>query len=115
VNGIPGYACYRTVEETYTSLQNLATAYPNLAEVLDIGNSWEKATPNGLPGYDLNVLKLTNRSLPGPKPIFFLMAAIHAREYVTAETALRFAENLLTQYGHDADATWLLDHFELHR
>jgi hypothetical protein len=113
-NGIPGFACYRTVEETYTRLQNLAAAYPNLAEVVDIGNSWEKVTPGGLPGYDLNVLKLTNRSIPGPKPIFFLMAAIHAREYVTAELALRFAENLLANYGSSADATWLLDHFELH-
>jgi hypothetical protein len=114
VSGIPGYACYRTVEETYTSLQNLAANYPNLAEWIDIGDSWEKATPGGLPGYDLYVLKLTNRSIPGPKPIFFLMATIHAREYVTAELATRFAEDLLAKYDHDADTSWLLDYFELH-
>ncbi|HEX2844804.1 MAG TPA: M14 family zinc carboxypeptidase, partial [Candidatus Limnocylindria bacterium] len=60
------------------------------------------------------VLKLTNRAIPGPKPAFFLMGAIHAREYTTAETAMRFAEQIVSGYGTDPDATWLLDHHELH-
>jgi uncharacterized repeat protein (TIGR01451 family) len=114
VNGIPGYSCYRTVEETHDAMQNLVNTYPTLASRSDIGNSWEKSVVGGIPGYDIYVLKLTNQNIPGPKPIFFLMGAIHAREYTTAEMALRFAEDLLANYGTDADATWLLDHFELH-
>ena len=37
------------------------------------------------------------------------MAAIHARELSTSELALRFIEYLLSRYGVDGDATWLLD------
>ena len=32
----------------------------------------------------------------------------------TAEMATRFAEYLVNNYGVDADATWLLDHHEIH-
>lgn len=113
-NTIAGYACYRTVEETYSALAGLATSKPNLATWTDIGNSWEKITTGGKPGYDIYALKLTNAAKPGPKPKFLLMSAIHAREYATAELATRFAENLANQYGIDPDVTWLLDNFELH-
>ncbi len=113
-SGIPGFPCYRTVEETYASLSQLALDFPNLASWVDIGDSWEKTSPGGKNGYDLQTLVLTNKNIPGPKPTFYLMSAIHAREYTTAELATRFAEQLLTNYGIDADITWLLDYYELH-
>jgi hypothetical protein len=111
---IPGYLCYRTVEETYSSMQNLESAYPNLVSLLDIGDSWDKMTSGGAAGYDLYLMVLSNKSTARPKPRFFLMAEVHAREYVTAETALRFAEHLLSGYGIDPDITWLLDYYEVH-
>ncbi|MCB0077725.1 MAG: carboxypeptidase regulatory-like domain-containing protein [Anaerolineales bacterium] len=111
--GIPGYACYRTVEETYTTAENIVAAHPTLAEWIDIGDSWEK-TQNPNAGYDLMVLKLTNQNIPGPKPVFFATSSIHAREYTPAELLTRFAEEVVNGYGTDADATWLLDHHELH-
>jgi carboxypeptidase T len=114
VSGIPGYPCYRTVEETQDTLARLAETYPHLARRVDIGDSWEKVTPGGSAGYDLYTLVLTNEAIPGPKPAFFLMGAIHAREYATAELATRFAEELLDGYGDDPDATWLLDYYEVH-
>ena len=46
--------------------------------------------------------------------MLFLMAAIHARELTTAETATRFAERLVAGYGPDPDITWLLDYNEIH-
>ncbi|MCP5108168.1 MAG: carboxypeptidase [bacterium] len=110
--GIPSFPCYRTVEETFASAEATAAAYPALATWTDQGDSWEKV--NGLGGYDMNVLKLTNSAAAGPKPKLFLTGAIHAREYATAELVTRFAEYLLANYGTDADATWLLDHHELH-
>jgi len=112
--GIPGFACYRTVEETYTSLAKLATDYPTLATWIDIGDSWEKTQPGGAPGYDLHTLILTNQANPQPKPKLFLIAAIHAREYATAELATRFAEQLVADYNVDPDITWLLDYTEIH-
>jgi carboxypeptidase T len=111
--GIPGYPCYRTVEETFATAQALAASRPTLAAWLDIGDSWDKWS-GAAPGYDLRVLKLTNTAIPGPKPVMFVMAAVHAREYVTAETLTRFAEYLVNNYNIDADATWLLDHQEFH-
>ena len=113
-SGVPGFPCYRTVEETYAAMAQLAAKHPTLAQWLDIGDSWEKTTPGGAPGYDLRVLVLTNQAIPGPKPAFFLLAAIHAREYTTAEQAARLAEYLVAGYGADPDVTWLLDHFEVH-
>lgn len=111
---IPGFPCYRTVEETYADMAALAATHPTLAQWSDIGDSWEKVTYGGLPGYDIMVLKLTNQAIPGPKPVFFLMAEIHAREYTTAEAAARYAEYLVNNYGIDPDVTWLLDDFEVH-
>ena len=111
-SGIPGFACYRTVEETYADLAALAAAHPDLATWTDIGDSWAKE--QGEDGYDIYALRLTNTAIPGPKPKFVLMAAIHAREYTTAELATRFAERLVAGYGVDPDITWLLDYHELH-
>jgi predicted deacylase len=113
VTGIPGYACYRTVEETYAAAEALVAAHPGLAQWIDIGDSWRKQQ-NAAQGYDLRVLRITNDAIAGPKPVLFLQSAIHAREYVTAETVTRFAEQLLGGYGTDADSTWIVDHHELH-
>ncbi len=112
--GIPAFPCYRTVEETFATAQTLAATYPTLATWFDIGDSWDKLRAGGAPGYDVMVLHLTNSALPGPKPRLLLNAAIHAREYTTAELVTRFAEQLLSGYGNDADATWMLDHHEVH-
>jgi PKD repeat protein len=112
--GIPGFPCYRTVEETYATAAAIATNYPTLAEWIDVGDSWEKLTPGGLPGYDMMVLRLTNESITRPKPKLFITSAIHAREYTTAELNTRFAEYLINHYGSDPDVTWLLDHHEIH-
>lgn len=112
--GIPGFPCYRTVEETFASAQAIVAAHPTLATWNDIGDSWDKVTAGGPAGYDMMVLKLTNSAIPGPKPVLFVTSAIHAREYTTAELMTRFAEQLVNGYGIDADATWLLDFHEIH-
>jgi hypothetical protein len=110
--GIPGYPCYRTVEETVSSAQRIAQDYPRLAVWEDIGDSWEKTA--GMGGHDIGVLRLTNRDIPGPKPSLLLIAALHGREYATAELVTRFAETLVEGYGADADVTWILDHQQVH-
>jgi hypothetical protein len=112
VEAIPGYPCYRTVEETFASAESIVATYPSLATWTDHGDSWEKV--NGLGGYDMKVLVLTNSAITGPKPKIFMTGAIHAREYTTAELVTRLAEDLVNNYGTDADATWMLDHHEVH-
>ena len=103
---------YRTVEETRQFLDQMAARYPNLAQVVNYGKSWEK-TQNANNGYDLTAIKLTNRNVSGSKPTFFLQAGIHARELVPPELATRFVEYLLSNYGRDADATWILDEHQI--
>ncbi|HKQ04900.1 MAG TPA: M14 family zinc carboxypeptidase [Blastocatellia bacterium] len=100
---------YRTVAEMRDYLNSKAALYPNLAEVFTYGQSWEKVHSGGTAGWDLFGITLTNRQTSGPKPTFFLMAAIHARELTTSELALRFIDYLLSNYGTDGDVTWLLD------
>ncbi len=112
-SGIPGFPCYPTVEETFDIAAGLAADYPDLARWIDIGDSWEKINGPG-PGYDLMVLALGNQTTPGPKPKLFAMTSMHAREYTPAPLATRFAQHLIDGYGMDADATWLLDHHEIH-
>ena len=113
IQSIPGYTCYRTVEETYAAAAAIAANHPTLATWSDVGDSWEKSVGQS-DGYDMMVLKLTNSAIGGDKPKLFVTAAIHAREYTTAEMATRFAEYLVNNYGTDADVTWILDHHEVH-
>lgn len=109
---IPGYPCYKTVEATFSDAQAMVTANPNLAEIIDAGDSWKKENTSG--GYDLFVLKLTNKTLTGDKPKLFITSAIHAREYTTSPLALAFAHRLVDTYQTDADSRWILDHHEVH-
>jgi hypothetical protein len=110
---IPNYTCYETVEETFAAAQGFVSTKPNLASWIDVGDSWEK-TQSAANGYDIRVLKLTNNAVTGSKPKLFINAAIHAREYTTAPLVLEFARWLVNGHGTNADATWILDHHEVH-
>jgi carboxypeptidase T len=113
---ISGFACYRTVEETYTTMNQLASSFPNLAQVVDIGPSFEKQRNPSL-GYTMKALVLGNRNNDASVPIkpnMVVLSSIHAREYTPAELMTRFAEWLVNNYGVDPEATWLMDHNRFH-
>jgi len=122
--GIIGLPCYRTVDETFADVEDLVARHPTLAEWIDIGDSWEvhSGWEPGFEGDDLMVLKLGNSlttgvgtpAAPDSKPILFVEGSIHARECPAPELLTRFAEELLSSYDTDADATWLLDEHEIH-
>ncbi len=126
------YSGYRTVDEIYTKIGALSGQFPGLVDVYPYGQSYCKSvggceTPGGeqTPGYDLLAVRVTNETVSGSssladgavqrgsKPVFFMLANIHARELTTPELALRWLNLLLEQYGHDPDITWLVDHQEL--
>lgn len=115
-SGIPGYACYRTVEETYATMDQLAATHPTLAQVIDIGPTWQR-TQNASQGYAMRVLRIgnsaTDATIPD-KPNMVVTSSIHAREYAPAEVSAHFAEWLLDNYGTDPEATWLVDHENFH-
>ncbi len=114
-DAIPGYTSYRTVEATFEDLSQLAADNSDIASWIDIGDSYDKITPGGSEGYDINVLELTNKNIdvPGGKPTIYIEGSIHAREYTTAEVVTRFGEYLVENYGTDPDVTWLLDYCQI--
>jgi hypothetical protein len=113
------YGGYKTVEEIYAFLDQKVAQFPDLVEKIDIGDSWCKAHPGScvLPspwnGYDLFVLHITNRNIPGPKPVFWADGDIHAREIATPEVVMRMIDYLLNNYGTNADARWLVDYHDI--
>jgi len=100
-------------------LQDIDAAYPDLTQLIDIGNAW-MAGQAGEHQRDVWVLRVTNEDpIYGPvedKPAFFLSAAMHAREVAVPELAIRYVRYLTEGYGgeggygRDPDVTWLVDH-----
>ena len=109
---IPGFSCYRTVEGTYATMDDLAAAHPELVEIHEIGPSWRKE--QGLMGgYEMRALRITNLATAADdpdRPAMVVFGSIHAREYPPAEITTRFGEWLVDNYGTDPEATWLVDH-----
>jgi hypothetical protein len=113
------YGGYKSVEEIYAFLDQKVAQFPSLVEKIDIGDSWCKANPGAcvLPspwnGYDLFVLHITNRNIPGPKPVLWVDGDIHAREIATPEVIMRMIDYLLNNYDTNADAHWLVDYNDI--
>ena len=114
------YGGYKTVEEIYAFLDQKVAQFPDLVEKVDIGDSWCKANPGScvLPspwnGYDLYVLHITNRNIPGPKPVFWADGDIHAREIATPEVVMRMIDHLVNNYDTNPDVHWLLDYHDIY-
>ena len=109
---INGFACYRTVEGTYATMDDLAEDYPGIVEIHEIGPSWRKEQ-GFLDGYEMRALRITNLATAKDdpdRPAMVVFGSIHAREYPPAEIATRFGEWLVQNYGTDPEATWLVDH-----
>ncbi|RIJ71184.1 hypothetical protein D1871_15320, partial [Nakamurella silvestris] len=110
---------YRTVDSYYQFGTDIVSAYPELAQVVDYGDSWLKTQNRG--GHDLVALRLTADVQHQPdwkngqegRPVFVLGAQTHAREIITSEIAWRYATELLNGYGTDSQITSLLDSTEV--
>lgn len=113
------YGGYKTVEGMFAFLDQQVAAHPTLAEKVDYGDTWCKLngpcahpTP-GFMGYDMYALHITNKNIPGPKPVFWYDAGIHANEITPPELAMRFISWLLDNYETNADAHWLVDYHDI--
>lgn len=110
---------YRTVRAQHAHLDKVAVDKPELATVVDYGDSYLK-TRNASTGYDLKAICLTKKkdgdcalTPDAPKPRFLLMTQIHAREIVTGDLAWRYIDHLVAGYGSDPEVTSLLDSTEV--
>lgn len=95
---------YKTVEGSLAALQGLAQKRPDLAEVVDIGDSWEKTQGKGR---DIVALHIGKKG--AGKPVVLYAGCHHARELVTPEMIHNFAQHLIEGYGKDAEITGLVD------
>ncbi|MEV0644480.1 M14 family zinc carboxypeptidase [Phytomonospora sp. NPDC050363] len=112
------YGGYHTVTAHTAHLTQVATAYPALATVYDIGDSWRKT--QGLGGHDIKAICITKKQAgdcslapQSTKPRFSMIAQIHARELSTGEVAWKFIDHLTTGYGSNSRVTALLDTTEI--
>ena len=113
---IPGYSCFRSIDGTYATMDDLVAAHPAIASIDEIGPTWEK-TQNPDAGYTMRAMHITNFDTLGTdpgRPKMAVYSSIHAREYAPAEVDTRFAEWLVNGYGTDPEATWLVDHNDFH-
>lgn len=100
-------SCYTTYQNLVMKLQNVNGQYPNLTELIDVGDSWEKT--QGGSDRDLWVMRLTNEQKTESKPKLFLVSEHHARELATVEVLLKFVDYLTQNYGTDQEVTDILD------
>ncbi len=99
-------------------LENTNASFPDITELMDVGDAWQASHF----GYARNilVLRISNEDPQygdiAAKPVFFMMANIHAREVTTPEMAIRYIKYLTEGYdgqggyGVDPDVTWLVNH-----
>lgn len=94
---------YFLYDELTVHLHGMRDEYPQLATLDSIGKSWQ--------GRDIWCMTLTNPATGSPdsKPAFYIDGHIHAEEVATSHTAMYTVWYLVTKYGDDPDATWLLD------
>lgn len=108
----PLYYDYRNYSEIMAILQQVVADHPDIAELHDIGDSWEKTA--SLADRDVIAIKISdNVALDEDEPEFLLLALHHAREWPTSETALQVILNLTDGYGVDDRISWLVDNREI--
>jgi len=92
----------RTYDEHVQFMNDLVAAYPDLAEMVEIGQSVE--------GRSMWAIRIT-----GPKqvtPAVMFHGAQHGNEQAGASVVNYLAQHLLTNYGSDPDITALVDNVE---
>lgn len=99
----PPFDQYYRYDEMTQLLRDFAQAFPELATLESIGQSYE--------GRDIWALTIT-QTATGPdreKPGFYVDGNIHGSEVTASVTALYFAWKLLSGYGEEVAITHLLD------
>jgi len=94
---------YYDNDQLATALEALATAYPALMALGELGRSHEDRP--------IHLVTLTNRDTgaDSDKPALWLDGNIHATEVTASMAALYVIHALVTRYGSDAQVTRILD------
>jgi len=98
---------YPTYEVYVQMMNDFATNYPDICELVTIGESEE--------GRELLALRITdNLSDTEQEPEFFYTSTMHGDEITGFVLMLRLADYLLSNYGTDAEITNIVDNIDLY-
>ncbi len=98
---------YRTFPEVETELSGIASADPDMAELITIGTSVQ--------GRNLYFLRITSNIQSDPvKPEFHYISTMHGDEPVGTEMCMEFIHYLIDNYGTDTYVTDLLDEIDFY-
>ncbi|MFQ5675965.1 MAG: M14 family metallopeptidase [bacterium] len=102
----PDAGLYHTYEEVQTELQDLQTAFPQIAKVFNIGQSVEGRTIWAIKISD-NVAQQEDET-----EILFL-GGYHAREWIAVDVPFLLAKHLVESYSSDASIQNLVDNGQI--
>ncbi|CAG2109692.1 unnamed protein product, partial [Medioppia subpectinata] len=97
---------YQRLAKIHAFLDAITAQYPNIAGVESVGLSHEER--------DLKLIRIGVGQQNKNKPIIFMEAGIHAREWISPATVQFFAQELVQKYGTDSDVTDLLETFDFY-
>ena len=106
--GLPwgNWSHYHNYTEIINTLLYLNDSFSNIVDVFLIGESWQNR--------DIYCIRLTNESNMDPKPQVFFVGYHHARELITAELALYFIVDAVTNFGTNITITQMLNYSEIY-
>lgn len=103
---------YRDFATVVATLEETAAEHPDIARLVDIGDSWEKTA--GIADRDILAMRITdNPEIEEDEPDALFMARQHADEATPTEIALQLIENLTDNYGSDTRISWLVDNRDI--
>lgn len=101
---------FRRLSVIYSFMDRLAEMYPRMLSIESIGKTSE--------GREMRIMRISSpsqgRQVNNSKPIFWIDAGIHAREWAAPPAALFIAYALLSQYSKNNDIAKIMDSFEWH-
>lgn len=98
----PDAGAYHTYDEAKAELTDLATRFPAIATLHDLGKSHE--------GRETVALRITGgEASKWGKPVFLFMGCHHAREWISVEVPLAIAKHLVEGYAIDPAIKNLVD------
>lgn len=95
---------YHTSDEVHAYINQLATDYPKLAKTSIIGKTYGNK--------DMQLITISTAPNTNKKALWF-DGGLHAREWITVATVTYLADQLIRGYGNNANATYVLDNFDI--
>lgn len=113
----PAYTDYN---ELLTEMQRLASNYPGIAKLYDLGDPWVKTNNYKqynqwyYQDYDIMGLKVSdNVNSDEDEPVLLIMALHHAREAMTVEVSVYAMQQLIEQYATNSEYKNWVDSYEI--